>query len=424
MSSFQLKFEFEDAGGVQGPELASTWARLEILLDGIAVTELEDIRTKAVRSAVYAPLYPIAEWFAMNWWRIWFEDRAAWTAAGTRTHSLRKAEEGFALPDLALLPSGRSMQLLSTPYTHQHAAVRFLQVTSAFVGKRAAMDQVGALVEGVLARVSDSTPLSQEWQRIAISLASPDDREFCRAAGRLGLDPYAIDIDIGREIDRSLHDLPRSMRTDFFDSTPPATLRQEREPVVDFLSKAANEQIPLKQSLPQAELLSGMTPWTAGYRHARQVRETLQIADRIFSSPEDLLEHFGFAKPVVETLWPTEHLDAVTAVSRNATPAFAVRGNLPASRNFALCRALGEFLFEPEPRLLTRQGESYRQKRSRAFAAEFLAPAAQLQHLIPPGATITQDDCVEIASQFNVSPWVIEKQITNHQLATLVSPSF
>ncbi len=66
----QLSFDWDwmDAPGVNGPELAATWARLRIKAGKSTVTRVLDERAKTVREHLYVPLYPMAEWLAANWW--------------------------------------------------------------------------------------------------------------------------------------------------------------------------------------------------------------------------------------------------------------------------------------------------------------------------------------------------------------------
>ena len=64
--------------------------------------------------------------------------------------------------------------------------------------------------------------------------------------------------------------------------------------------------------------------------------------------------------------------------------------------------------------------ETARQAQSRAFAAEFLAPAAALRRKINGGrADVEQID--DLGNEFGVSDWVIRHQIENHDLAKVAA---
>ncbi|KGO32810.1 hypothetical protein JT06_18235 [Desulfobulbus sp. Tol-SR] len=60
-----------------------------------------------------------------------------------------------------------------------------------------------------------------------------------------------------------------------------------------------------------------------------------------------------------------------------------------------------------------------RQKRNRAFAAEFLAPADAIRKRLTAGE-VSQEDIDDLAGDMGVSPFVVEHQIVNHRLAEVV----
>ena len=99
-------------------------------------------------------------------------------------------------------------------------------------------------------------------------------------------------------------------------------------------------------------------------------------------------------------------------------PAFAIRSGSDSARRFHFCRGLAEVLAAPNSDALLTQARSDRQQWSRAFAAEFLAPAAALQAKVS-GSTLDEDGVDELASEFGVSPWLIAHQVQNHGIAEI-----
>ena len=69
------------------------------------------------------------------------------------------------------------------------------------------------------------------------------------------------------------------------------------------------------------------------------------------------------------------------------------------------------------PRLLTR-ADSWPQRASRAFAAELLAPAAELRGRV--GGQVTYEGVGELAREFGVSEMVVAHQLENHGIARVV----
>lgn len=87
-----------------------------------------------------------------------------------------------------------------------------------------------------------------------------------------------------------------------------------------------------------------------------------------------------------------------------------------------VCRALFEYLVVPQPESVALVTPTYseRQKRNRAFSAEFVAPAEQLRQVIK-GPVVTEEEIQEVAAQFGTSEYVIRHQIIDHDLARVES---
>ena len=92
-----------------------------------------------------------------------------------------------------------------------------------------------------------------------------------------------------------------------------------------------------------------------------------------------------------------------------------------AGKRFLMARALGEYVgrFEPGPALLSALATE-RQARSRAFAAELLAPSESLRRQLR-GRPVEPEQVDELALEYGVSTEVIRHQMENHGLATVVS---
>lgn len=91
----------------------------------------------------------------------------------------------------------------------------------------------------------------------------------------------------------------------------------------------------------------------------------------------------------------------------------------PEQARFAFCRALFECLTATgAPSALITVAKTDRQKRNRAFAAEFLAPSEWLRERID-GTWVTPDEMDEWAGELGVSTDVVDRQIENHRLAAI-----
>jgi hypothetical protein len=338
MSNFRILFEWEDPAGVRGPELAATWARLEILVNGTPLTEIEDLRTKAIRSGRSIP-WP-------NGWR------QIGGISGTKIvlgrsplpfarHSFLAAREGFALPDIRIWPAESRTLLECCPYEHAHAAVRFLNRSDFSLDREAARDETIRLVEAVLDKLSEKqiagTCLQEEWRLITHSESNEGERTFCECAARLGIDPYALDPQVGTKLEELLVQLPVSVLQDFFDSADPAQFSEQADPLIAFFRSAEVQDFDnVWKHIPRGdrELMATLPVWRQGYEYAHFLRNEMDLNGQRYANIDEILASLKVdSRKVSITSWPTEQMDAVTGLSARQAPVFSLSGQRTESRN-------------------------------------------------------------------------------------------
>ena len=249
----RISFEFDwlEAGGVNGPELAATWASLRICVGEDIITKVLDERAKTVRDCLYVPLYPLAEWLATNWWFLTRECENPIKRAGTefhRRHGLAAHREGYAYPDLEVVPTGALTRLRWRAGSHP-ANIEFLGQGEVLVESGEFREQSAALVDQVIRRLAalavNDTFLHDEWA--AIQSADEEESEFCRAAAGLGWDPYALDDGQRDWILAMANDLG-----DAIDEVVPAldvTRDRDWSPVTDAIATAKHVgRVPLERA--------------------------------------------------------------------------------------------------------------------------------------------------------------------------------
>lgn len=433
MSELRFHVEWESPGGARGPELRATWSRLRIDVAGEPLTHVEDKRAGSVRDAVYGPLYPLAEWITTNWWPLLYEVASPTRIAGNgyaRRHTLSAASEGFALPWLRFQPEGRRIELAWTPRDLPAARVRFLAQGRRYLDHAQVEEAFRAFVSSVVARLEDQgypdTLLADEWR--AIETSDPEEQSFCRVAGSLGCDPYALSDRKARDIIATAGRLPSAIRDEFFASADAAQLRAQANAVHDFIREAAGSDLQIEslQTLREKSpvLDRQQLPWEQGYEFARWLRKGISLKDRLVRTEAELgdvlgVDSEGWRKALGNGGGELSFLDALVATTGACAPRFALQRRSERSRTFTLCRALFEYLHDgTAPAAIVAPIYSERQKRNRAFAAEFLVPAAQLRRKIR-GAVITEEQVQELAEEYGTSDLVIRHQIENHDLARL-----
>jgi hypothetical protein len=420
MSDFQLRFEWEESPRVRAPELNATWARLEIYADGEPITKVE--RAQSVRTGIYVPLYPIAEWMVANWWFLWDEWR---TDGRDGRHSLLAAREGFVLPDLSFLPTETKMEVVwRAGASMSSAGVLFLSSGSNVLDKSLVKEEFRRLVNGVIERLDvrqvEGSYLVEEWRAIQDAERDPEQRAFCEKAARLGCDPFDVDDSVATQIEHIGVVLPQPVVEDFCDAIPLAQMVAGAEAVKAFLDSAA--AAPSERGRWR-EFQNGLgwqgtgIPWRDGYNEARALRSNLGLTGPIASDLNSFLNRELGSFEIRDFAVPSR-IDAISAPTQTGAPLFGYRSHLrEENRRFILCRALSDHLASGQPSLVTRSGTEH-QQRNRAFAAEFLAPAESIKERIG-GNRVGEEDIEELAQEFQVSDLVIRHQIQNHNLAWL-----
>lgn len=434
MGELVINFEWESPGVARGPELRATWARLHILVTEQAdqpVTRVFDQLTRSVRDEIYLPLYPLAEWVATNWWSLLYEvsSPSRMQLDGyARRHNLMSAGEGFALPPLRIEPEGEYVRIAWEPADLPDCRVRFLSHGLVHLDVRHVEDRLRSFVSAVVARLEDEgitgTLLAEEWH--AIQHADPEEQAFCRAAAELGCDPYDLEEKEAERIVEVLTWLPREIVDEFLASAYRSQAVDQGRAVQLFIESAAQTEGELTSLRELRSASPGLNarqpPWEQGYSFAGALRDQLRLRQERIRSLTDLSKLLKVSPGQFdqEAEQPAlRFLDAVVAMTRNGSPCFYVTKHHVQARTFALCRALFEYLSaSAEQAALVTPSYSERQKRNRAFAAEFIAPMAELRKSLK-ARVITEEDILELADEFGTSDYVIRHQIRNHHLAEI-----
>jgi hypothetical protein len=432
MSNLALDFEWIDPAEARGEELRATWARLKISCDETAITSLIDFESRGIRNSVFLPLYPLAEWLATHWWFLFAEVETIGRSTSDqydRRHNLRYGAEGFAVPSIKIQPLGEQVKVEWRRLRLNAQNLEFTEFGSAHVSAQELRQTFSDFIAAVLKRLQqvgiENTFLEEEWR--SIQAVEAEERDFCSAVASLGFDPYTLDesqqqriIDVGQS-------LPASLLWDFFAVADFSTLQVQRSQVLDALESSRKNSAnlaplkSLKKYFASARRSLG-PPWRQGYQFAQELRQRLNLNGEKLRSLPALAKAFGISSrqldaAIVKVPVLPSSLGAFGATNSRQSPGFAVSERREESVRFAFCRALFEYLTIPadQPLIVTR-ARSERQKRNRAFAAEFLVPADLLRKILP-GHTVGDEDIDDLAADFGVSPSVIRHQIENHGLA-------
>lgn len=437
MAGLEFEFDWQVAERIQGPELSATWASLVVRVNDSILTRVVDHSDSRVRECIHVPLYPLAEWLVTNWWCLLHEsaDRAGATESSFRErHALGRSREGYRYPDLQVVSFDTGMRLTWKNDQLRWSCLEFLEREGwGWIDKEDFRRSCTKLIESVVARLSSEgvtgTLLQEEWQ--AILNADADEQRFCQTAAALGWDPYSMD----QEVQASVFQIEEALGGTVFEEALPilntGNLEVELAAIERVLRVGRVKTVPLEQItsirddvIREARELPHDRPWEVGYALARKVRSCLGLDGTPLPSWRNLGQALG--EPRIEEGGVTrskafnraELLEGVVTSDEFGLPGFAVRPGGNPSCRFRFCRGLAELLLSPDSDALVTSARSSRQQRGRAFAAEFLAPSSGLEERLPRGI-LNEDDIGGLASDFGVSPGVIEHQVVNHGIAQI-----
>lgn len=432
----RFSWDWEAMPGVRAPEHRTTWSRMEIWVDDQCITLAEDVATESTSRSLYCPLYPLAEWIAFNWWLLRADSRPMSALRGTnrrpavplrrgadwRGHNLRSIGDGFAWPDLTIVPAGAVSRIVWRRDSRSpiHGAVRFVADGEAWVRSASLQASLAGLVEAVLARLDESgchgTPLADEWA--GITAVDRDEETFCLAAARLGCDPYELDPGLSDAIMQVGEHLDSALAEDFFDAASTLSLSEAVQWVTDAAmrveeSRASATQLSgLRWEASRHQVTDGQPPWHVGYESATALRKRLSL-----SATQPINVERMVSSSLLKA--PDAAFEGLGGLSSGGAPAVVLGRDVGLTgKRFLLARAIWHVLAAERPAtVLLTTAYTARQQAGRAFAAELLAPAAGIAEMAEGGVwTLQVEDVDQIAARFKVSPVIIERQIES-QLA-------
>lgn len=434
-SRLSFELEWDNADGVQGIELQSTWSTLRISLNETLISQLVDHKSGSLKDYINLPAYPLAEWIAMNWWFLIYEpytpSKYNYREYQSR-HDIKYARHGYALPGLTFYPTERNAVLKWTAQDLQLHKVQFVNSGESTITKEELIDCLGGFVDKTIRRLEakeiHDTLLQQEWD--AIQTLTGDERVFCETASLLGLDPFSIAPEKASEIAQVSEALPREVVLDFFSSCNSSTIDKDAKGALSAIKRIQNDKSVAKSLISINTRIRKRKntgyPWIDGYEAAKALRDLLGLNGQTLRELDDMNKAFKFSSKDLESVIVKDtklprSITAVCGTNKTDSPVFVFHPAKPDdSLKFAYCRSLYNYLFTDQSSLSLVTGSHLEsQKGSRAFAAEFLVPASSLRKLVN-SEVVGQEEIDEIAAEFKVSSMVIKHQIENHEIAKVI----
>ncbi len=444
---FELKWEWESAPGLSVASHAQTWCRLEMRVEEVVATRVEDRASRGYRDGIYLPLMPLAEWLVGCWWFLLYEGPQHERVVGGRRaasherawfarHNWLFAREGYALPDLTLVRVDDDLMWIgqvADPVQGERYPVRFTAEYQRVLPRREVVEGLRTLLDAVADRVGaspdeEAVAFVARWREL--SALTGDDRTLRERAAALGLDgddPAEVDEALASSLVYGFNDIPPVLVPELLAGALVTELESRAQRVRALRSGAPAEPHTgaLDIARQRLELPALMASDAEAYRVGWKLAERFRARVLRDESP-------GVAEALQQRLGDTELLTLVRANAPTGDDAIrgwvsaAATGSAPVvlaptgteATRFLCARALGLALQGRRERLIT-DAATYSQRVSRAFATELLAPLSFVQSRVTR-STVTQAQLLAIAAEAGVQPRVVQHQIENHRLATVV----
>lgn len=410
------------------PEEQATYGMLVMEANGRRLTEgVTD--TDELKAGPWVSGYHVAEWFALNWWRLRWE-----TDAGERrtdwdfAHCMATVGEGYVWPNITISSDGYRTQLASKPTVDPVPGLfRYIgfprgEWVPSSVLEKSVDSFVGLVLERLETAEIRDTNLHFLWQDVNQARQSPDDRHFRRIEARLGHDPDQGDTDqiatAQRETRRlgwyAVDELAADAGSSGSHMPTAETLRGIS--VQAGFSTQPNDAVQLLGSdgrrwQSKRVDLGRRRAWRVGVEMAQSLRKQERLDGEVLDNSR--LADLAATQPA--TIENTRGHTSFSFLLRDSRSARVVlRSKLRTGRRFDLARLIGDRIFaDPEPLAPATTASTYRQQLQRAFAVELLCPFVALEDMLE-GDT-SDDACTNAADAFDVSPLAVRWQLESNQ---------
>ncbi|HWA24073.1 MAG TPA: hypothetical protein VG734_00255 [Lacunisphaera sp.] len=419
-SEFSINVARWEGSDEDAPEVAETSCSLSLQVKGVSLTQAESDWSKSVSDSVYVSGYPLALWLTSSWWRLrWESGRAqsGWKPpTGWRmNHELAAVGGGFIWPRVRFESDGETMHVsaLRSP-AFSTEPIRYLNDIDANVSAKWFEKEANHFVETVLSRLSDralrDTDLQQTWDLLCQERASPEQSTLRILEAKLGFDPGAAPHNLLQLMQRLAANIGEQATAELAAGIGGDDAESNLRLVNRMAERKSIQSSMPSLRLPKAEGLE--QPWHFGREMARSARKQFGFGREPISNAK-LLKALGIKEsfPLANTTAPIG-----LAVRDGAKTDLHFHKWRVDSQRFEAARFLGDYLIADrnDRWLTTTDASTLRQKTQRAFAAEFLAPIAELEESMQ--GDFSPDSIADAADRFEVAPLLVRSHLANHGL--------
>ena len=397
------------------------------------LTEMQDELANRLRQKPLLSGYRLAEWLALNWWRLRWEPSAG---AHRESRSWRFAHRtasiggGWVWPDITIFSDGYRTSLVPKPdRAGATASFRYLGADAIVVPSSSfetSVDEfLGQILERLDAMSVKGSELEQLWKQLCEERADAGHARFRKLEALLGLDPDEASSEIITQlvndqqtlgmnaVDELAADAGADAGADLTGSVQSAITLSEMAQSVGFSSSSIDlPKLPLDWK--RGVDLVDTRAWIVGARAAQAIRAEIGNIDDPISS-QKLCSLAGVSATAVAPNASRTGPISFEMGSDSGRGQIVLRAKQESGRRFELARILCDKLIAPDDRLHpATRAYTYRQKTQRAFAAELLSPFQAMFNRLQGDYSL--ENQTDIADEFSVSQWTINTQLVNNRI--------
>ncbi|MBK7145713.1 MAG: hypothetical protein IPH76_11120 [Xanthomonadales bacterium] len=418
----------------ESAEVRETGAKLKLAIGPKVLTQNVDEWSKTVSDDVRLSAYPLALWFASNWWRLRWEPLPNGTpdVSWRMAHEIAAAGYGYIWPQVLLASDGEAIHVWAAASPEgKPGPIKYLssahEVLIADEFERVLDDFFGGVIARLEAVGISHSPLHDLLAELSEERANQELTVYRRLEAIAGFDagegPASVLDQLERLVPQAGLNAAQEVAT-LCVSQDVGTLLESAVRTANGVGLNANPSIVVDE-VAQAFCSQRAPAWARGKELASHLRRKLglnggpisdtALHDALGVKKTDLVEASAHSRPPFGL--------AVRKAPRQLTLHLRKRGN--ESVRFELARFLCDQMFAAadDRWLPLTDAKTSRQKAQRAFAAEFLCPIESLiQHL---GSDFSDDAMDDAAHHFQVSPLAIQTQLVNNEfLSRSALPDF
>lgn len=411
-------------GGFDEQEINSTAAAISISVNDRIITYVNDGIAKTTRDKIFVSAYPLAMWFASNWWRLRWEPGLRYDIDWQLAHATPSIGYGYIWPALTIQSDGEAIQLQMHPTELSDGEpIQYINTINEMIPADQFENEVGSFIELVLSRLAtldiSNSELHGLWQEILAELNDEENYLYRKTEALLGTNPDDLPAEVVQLFLKLGEEVGHEAAAEIASSASGKDHKTILEKIQDY---AFSDGMPVfldwlndLHHVAQDIRTHNRPPWEKGWELARKTRTALglngsPISDQYFS---EILHTEPSIWTNISTGLPDLGL-AIRSEEQDHLKLLLNKNNLE-GRRFEVARLIADHLFAIDDTWLpATNSTTARQKIQRAFAAEFLCPVQSLSEKL--NGIITSERITDVAREYRVSPLAVASHLANNRI--------